>query len=208
MSAQSLFDPPCHFPWGWDRTASVRVKKTMMTIALLAVSLASQDAPPKTVPSVDLQRYAGRWFEIARFPNRFQRDCRGDVVVFYTVRPDGRLDVDNRCHKRDGSTDRASGVARLATDDGSNSKLEVRFAPAWLSLLPAVWGDYWIVALDPGYQLAVVGSPDRDYLWVLSRDPAPPEADVTRMIEIARGQGFDVTRLERTTQSGAVPQAD
>lgn len=180
----------------------------MMTIALLAVSLASQDAPPKTVPSVDLQRYAGRWFEIARFPNRFQRDCQGDVVVFYTVRPDGRLDVDNRCHKRDGSTDRASGVARLATDDGSNSKLEVRFAPAWLSLLPAVWGDYWIVALDPGYQLAVVGSPDRDYLWVLSRDPAPPEADVTRMIEIARGQGFDVTRLERTTQSGAVPQAD
>jgi apolipoprotein D and lipocalin family protein len=84
----------------------------------------------------------------------------------------------------------------------------VRFAPAWLSFLPAVWGDYWIVGLDAGYQLAVVGSPDREYLWVLSRNPAPPEADVTRMIEIAREQGFDVTQLERTSQSGKVPQTD
>jgi apolipoprotein D and lipocalin family protein len=130
------------------------------------------------------------------------------VVVFYEVRPDGRLNVDNRCRKADGSTDRASGVARLATDDGSNSKLEVRFAPAWLSFLPAVWGDYWIVGLDAGYQLAVVGSPDREYLWVLSRNHTPPEADVTRMIEIAREQGFDVTRLERTSQSGEVPQVE
>ena len=178
-------------------------------LALLVASVAvPQDAPPKTVPSVDLQRYAGRWFEVARFPNRFQRDCSGDVVVFYEVRRDGRLNVDNRCRKADGSTDRASGVARLATDDGPTSKLEVRFAPAWLSFLPAVWGDYWIVGLDAGYQLAVVGSPDRDYLWVLSRSPAPLEADVTRMIEIARGEGFDVTRLERTSQSGKVPQAD
>jgi apolipoprotein D and lipocalin family protein len=181
----------------------------MIMLALLVASLAlPQNAPPKTVPSVDLQRYAGQWFEIARFPNRFQRDCKGDVVVFYAVRPDGRLNVDNRCRKADGSTDRASGVARLATDDGSNSKLEVRFAPAWLSLLPMVWGDYWIIGLDAGYQLAVVGSPDREYLWVLSRNPAPPQAEVTRMIEIAREQGFDVTRLERTSQSGEVPQAE
>jgi apolipoprotein D and lipocalin family protein len=207
MSSGSLFDLPLTFHER-DRRALPGVKKTMTTLALFVAALAlAQDAPPKTVPSVDLQRYAGQWFEIARFPNRFQRDCSGDVVVSYTVRPDGRLNVDNRCRKTDGSTDRAAGVARLATDDGSNSKLEVRFAPAWLSFLPAVWGDYWIVGLDAGYQLAVVGSPNREYLWVLSRNPAPPEADLTRMIEIARAQGFDVTRLERTSQSGQVPQA-
>ena len=185
------------------------VAREMVTVALLLASLASpQGAPPATVSSVDLQRYAGRWFEIARFPNRFQRDCTGDVVVFYTVRPDGRLDVDNRCRKADGSTDRAVGVARRPTDGGPNSKLEVRFAPAWLSFLPAVWGDYWILGLDAEYQLAVVGSPDREYLWVLSRNPAPPEADLTRMIEIARDQGFDVKRLERTSQSGQAPPAE
>lgn len=185
------------------------VTEAMTTLALLVATLAlRQDAPPKTAASVDLQRYAGRWFEIARFPNRFQRDCKGDVVVFYTMRSDGRLDVDNRCRRTNGSTNRAVGVARLATGDGSNSKLEVRFAPAWLSWLAAVCGDYWIVGLEAGYQLAVVGSPDREYLWVLSRSPSPPEADVTRLIAIAREQGFDVTRLEPTSQSGEVPQAE
>jgi apolipoprotein D and lipocalin family protein len=164
--------------------------------------------PPKTVPAVDLERYAGQWFEIARFPNRFQRDCAGDVVVAYAVRPDGRLDVDNRCRKSDGSTARAVGVARRAGPDGSNAKLEVRFAPAWLSFISAVWGDYWVIGLDADYRLALVGSPDRDYLWLLSRDPAPPELEVTRMMQIARDQGFDVDRLERTSQSGEVPAPD
>ena len=178
----------------------------MIAIALVVAWMSSpQTALPQTVPSVDLQRYAGQWFEIARLPNRFQKDCTGDVVVFYTVRPDGGLDVDNRCRKVDGTTDRAVGVARLASDDGPNSKLEVRFAPAWLSFLSAVWGDYWIVGLDADYRMAVVGSPDRDYLWLLSRDSSPAEADVARMTGIARDQGFAVERLERTSQSGQVP---
>ena len=178
----------------------------MIALALLIASVASpQTAPPQTVPAVDLQRYAGQWFEIARFPNKFQQECAGDVVVFYTVRPDGRLDVDNRCRKADGTTDRAVGIARRASDDGSNSRLEVRFAPAWLSFIPAVWGDYWILGLDADYRLALVGSPDREFLWLLSRDPSPAEAEVSRMTSIARDQGFDVDRLERTSQTGQAP---
>lgn len=182
----------------------------MTALALVVASLvaAPQAGPPQTVSSVDLERYAGRWFEIARFPNRFQRDCAGDVVVFYTVRTDGRLDVDNRCRRTDGSTARAVGIARRAGPDISNAKLEVRFAPAWLSFIPAVWGDYWVLGLDADYRLALVGSPDRDYLWLLSRDPSPPEPEVTRMMQIARDEGFDVDRLERTTQSGKEPAAD
>jgi apolipoprotein D and lipocalin family protein len=181
-----------------------------MSPLVLMVTLLIQPAdarPPETAPSVDLQRYAGRWFEVARVPNRFQRDCAGDVVVFYTVRDDGRLDVDNRCRKADGTTARATGVARRANSEGSNSKLGVRFAPAWLSFIPAVWGDYWIVGLDPDYRYAVVGSPDREYLWLLSREPSPAQAEVEWMIEIARGEGYDVARLERTAQSGQVPPA-
>jgi apolipoprotein D and lipocalin family protein len=181
---------------------------TALAVLLASLFSTSQAAPPKTVASVDLDRYAGQWFEIARLPNRFQRDCAGDVVVFYTVRTDGRLDVDNRCRKADGSIARAVGVARRAAPDGSNAKLEVRFAPAWLSFVPAVWGDYWVLGLDADYRLALVGSPDRDYLWLLSREPSPPEAEVTRMKQIARSEGFDVDRLEQTSQSGKVPGVD
>ena len=200
MSSGSLFDLPLTFHER-DRRALPGVKKTMTTLALFVAALAlAQDAPPKTVPSVDLQRYAGQWFEIARFPNRLQRDCSGDVVVSYTVRPDGRLNVDNRCRKTDGSTDRAAGVARLATDDGSNSKLEVRFAPAWLSFLPAVWGDYWILGLDSDYRWATVGSPDRKYLWILSRTPQIGEAEYDRAVKHATDNGFDGSRLVRTPQ--------
>jgi apolipoprotein D and lipocalin family protein len=184
--------------------------KTNMGVAALLLLLAGGQSPagvPQTVAHVDLDRYGGQWFEVARYDNRFQRKCQGDVVVSYARRPDGRIDVDNRCRTTDGDTIQARGVARLATDDGSNSKLEVRFAPAWLSFIDAVWGDYWIVGLADDYRYAVVGSANREYLWLLAREAAPPERDVESMMALARAQGFDPGRLVRTTQSGQVPQA-
>lgn len=153
----------------------------------------------RVVESVDLERYAGRWYEIARLPNRFEEDCAGDVTADYTLRPDGKIDVVNRCHKTNGKREIAKGVARVA-DKATNAKLEVRFAPEFLSFLPQVWGDYQIIELATDYSYAVVGDPPRKYLWVLARTPQLDEAIYQKAVERAQAQGFDVTRLIKTMQ--------
>ena len=158
-----------------------------------------QEAPPSTVPEVDFNRYAGTWFELARFPNRFQRDCAGEVTATYAVREDGRIDVVNRCRTKEGGTKEAEGIARPASE-GETSKLEVRFAPGFLSFLPFVWGDYWIIDLADDYSTAVVGSPDREYLWVLSRTPSMTADVYQQLVAAAAREGFDVDRLVRTAQ--------
>jgi apolipoprotein D and lipocalin family protein len=166
-----------------------------------AAASAQTPAPVRAVPLVDLDRYAGDWFEIARFPNRFQRQCVGDVRATYARRPDGRVDVVNRCRTAEGETE-ARGVARIV-DERTFAKLKVRFAPAWLSWLPMVWGDYWIIGLAPDYSWAVVGDPDRDYLWILARAPHLDDASIAVARAAARDNGFDLTRLEPTSQAGA-----
>lgn len=156
-------------------------------------------AKVRPVEHLDVERYMGRWFELARYPNRFQKKCTGDVVVFYASRPDGRIDVRNTCATAKGPIE-ANGVARRVSANGPASVLEVRFAPAFLSFLP-VWGDYWVLDLAPDYSTAVVGTPDRDYLWILSRTPDVDAPTYARLIEAARTQGYDVSRIERTPQS-------
>jgi len=167
----------------------------LMTSASLSMSASE---PPRTVSRVDLSRYAGRWYEVARFPNRFQDQCAGDVVATYSLRPDGRIDVVNTCRKNDGTRDGANGVARVVAEDGSNSKLKVRFAPAYLSWLPAVWGDYWILDLGDDYTHAIVGDRNREYLWFLSRTPTISVELYDTLKKRAAAQGFDVSRLRQT----------
>jgi apolipoprotein D and lipocalin family protein len=182
-----------HHPW--------RLTLLFLAVALSASPAAAQPpAPVQPVPEVDLDRYVGRWYEIARYPNTLQRDCTGDVVVSYALRPDGRVDVRNLCATAQGAIE-AVGVARRADPGGPASVLEVRFAPAVLSFLPAVWGDYWILDLAPDYSTAVVGDPTRTYLWFLSRTPLIDGPTYARLIDAARRQGFDVDRLVRTPQS-------
>jgi apolipoprotein D and lipocalin family protein len=153
-----------------------------------------QELPPvRTVESVDLRRYAGDWYEVARLPNRFQRRCLGDVRATYTVRPGGRLDVLNQCRTAGGAI-AAKGIARVV-DIRTPAKLKVRFAPAALSFLPFVWGDYWILDLAADYSWSVVGSPDRKYLWILSRTPVLPSPVLEAAVDIARVNGFDAGRL-------------
>lgn len=156
--------------------------------------------PLRVVPSVDLSRYAGLWYEVARLPNRFEKKCVSDVTAEYTPRADGRIGVVNRCRKADGRLTAAEGVARPADKKGANSRLKVRFAPAFLSFLPFVWGDYQIIELAPDYSHAVVGDPSRKYLWILSRTPRLDEATYRRLNEAAAAQGFDVSRMIRTRQ--------
>lgn len=152
-------------------------------------------APPlPVVAELDLDRYAGTWHEIARYPNFFQRNCARDVTANYTRNPDGTIRVVNACRKDDGTLISAEGVARVV----ATARLEVRFAPAWLGWLPLVWGDYWVIDLGPDYRYAVVGTPSRDYLWILAREPRMDEETFARIAGRLAGLGFDAARLERS----------
>jgi len=170
---------------------------SLLTLVLGAAcfSLASAgEAPLEVVPSVDLNRYSGKWYEIARLPNRFQRDCSGTVTATYTLLPDGKIQVLNQCASTGGKNKSARGTARLVGGKEPNTKLKVSF----------FWpfsGDYWIIDLDPDYRWAVVGEPRRRYLWVLSREPQMDEETYRGIVERAAAKGFDVSQLIRTPQT-------
>jgi apolipoprotein D and lipocalin family protein len=181
------------------------MKTTALALAIAAAALQSDRRPLDVVLNLDLQRYAGRWYEVARFPNRFQDKCIGDVEANYTPRDDGRLTVLNRCRERDGTMTEAQGVARRVKGMPP-SVLEVRFAPAFLSLLPMVWGDYQVIALDDAHTHALIGTPDRKYLWILSRTAGLAPATYERLVATAKEQGFDVKRLVRTEHTGTTNQ--
>lgn len=153
------------------------------------------------VDSIDLRRYAGTWYEIARLPNRFQGKCLGNVTATYTLLEDGDIMVVNRCLGENGEYTEAEGLARRANSEGSNAKLKVRFAPSFLSFLPFVWGDYWVIDLAPDYSYAVVGEPNREYLWILSRTPTMDENILSEVLRRVSAQGYDLSRLMRTKQT-------
>jgi apolipoprotein D and lipocalin family protein len=167
----------------------------LIMIAGVILGCAAAPHPPlEVVPSVDLNRYVGRWYEIASFPTWFQKGCVGSTAE-YSLRPDGGIDVLNQCRKGpDGVLDSAKGQAWV-TDPATNAKLRVQF----------VWpfrGDYWIIDLGRDYEYAVVGHPSRDYLWILSRTPRMDSERYDRILERVRQKGYDVSRLARTRQPG------
>jgi apolipoprotein D and lipocalin family protein len=171
----------------------------LMIFSLPAFAQTGPTPQLETVASVDLNRYSGRWYEIARYPNRFQKDCNGNTTADYKLLPDGKIEVINQCRKSGGSLKAAKGEARIV-DGATNAKLEVRFAPSFLSFLPFVWGDYWITDLGPNYEYSVVGSPDRKYLWILARQPRLDEATYARILERAATRGFDPAKVIKTPQ--------
>lgn len=175
----------------------------LLLAALVPVAAAAGEHQPlSAIPSLDVPRYMGRWYEIAKYPNRFQRRCVGDTTATYALRPDATVGVVNRCRTGDGEFDEVDGVARqIGTAD--SPKLEVRFAPGWLGFVPFVWGDYWVIDLDPDYQLAAVSEPERDYLWILSRTPKVDTAKHAEMLDRLAAMGFDTVRLEATPQAAA-----
>ena len=163
---------------------------------LAAVSCGPRRPPPPTVPALDLARYAGRWYEIARLPAVFQRRCVRSWAEYTPLAAD-RLAVVNSCETADGEQRSIRGEARVV-DASSHAKLLVTFDTWFAWLLPRPrQGNYWVLALGAGYDTALVGTPDRRYLWILARTPRlAPEAE-TAMVERARALGFDVTRLVR-----------
>ncbi|QWE09012.1 lipocalin family protein [Polynucleobacter ibericus] len=160
------------------------------------------DVPVKTIPSLDVPRYLGTWYEIAKYPNWFQKKCVSNTKAVYSARTDGTLKVLNSCKTAGGETSEAEGTARQIGAKDS-PKLEVRFAPAWLSFIPLVWGDYWVIDLDPQYQVAVVSDPSREYLWILSRTPQLDKKVYEDVLQRIQNQLFDIRKLELTTQAPA-----
>jgi apolipoprotein D and lipocalin family protein len=148
--------------------------------------------PPQVVQSVDLSKYAGKWYEIARLPNWFELRCNGSVTATYSIRSDGRIDVVNECLSNSGTTITAQGVARVV-DPNTNAKLKVTFFGPFA-------GDYWILDLGPNYEYAVVGAPSRRYLWILSRTPRLNEELYRSLLAKMAAQGFDTSRMIRTFQ--------
>jgi apolipoprotein D and lipocalin family protein len=167
-----------------------------LMLGMFGVTEKNQTLP--TVPSVDFSRYSGKWYEIARLPTRFQKDCASDVTATYSLLSDQQIKVVNECRQQDGRIKQAEGKARIADAQGPKSKLEVRFAPAWLSWLPLVWGDYWIIDLAADYSYAVIGTPDRKYLWILARTPTLDESVFQRIKRESQAQGFPVDQLIKT----------
>jgi apolipoprotein D and lipocalin family protein len=166
------------------------------TAALLVLApLAAAETPPvASVEHVDLARYAGRWHEIAAFPMFFQRQCLGDTTADYALRPDGEVSVVNRC-RTDSGFDQANGRA-WAVPGGGNAQLKVSFFWPFRS-------DYWIIGLDENYRWAVVGNPNRKYLWILARTPELPADQLERALQAARAQGYDLAQLKYTPQGEA-----
>jgi len=180
------------------------LKRTVTLLGLLslvasppAVSASGETVPLATIAALDVIRYMGRWYEIAKTPNWFQRKCVSDTSAEYSLTPEGTVQVSNRCRMEKGEWNEAIGLARQIGGPTS-PKLEVRFAPAWLSFIPAVWGDYWIIDLDPGYQLVAISEPRREYLWVLSRNPQIKPEAYDALLQRLRGLGFDTNKLEIT----------
>jgi apolipoprotein D and lipocalin family protein len=157
------------------------------------------DQAVKTIAVLDVSRYLGTWYEIAKFPNWFQKKCASNTKAVYSAKPDGNLRVLNSCKTAAGETSEAEGLARQIGSKDS-PKLEVRFAPEWLSFLPLVWGDYWVIDLDPQYQLAAVSDPKREYLWVLSRTPQLDPKVYADLLQRLKQQQFDIQKLEITAQ--------
>ena len=166
------------------------------TAALSACGTTPSDAPP-SVARVDLQRYAGTWYEIAKIPNRFQDHCAGNTTAVYQLRDDGRIGVVNSCADKDGRRDNAAGVARVV-DPKTNAKLEVSFVSLFGWQL--FWGAYWVVELAPDYSHVIVGHPERRYGWILSRTPTLPQPTLEYLMRRLTELGYSPAAFEATRQ--------
>lgn len=175
----------------WLLLSIVFISTTIL--AYLMISNNSQAQALETVPYVDLDRYAGKWYEIASFPQRFQKGCHCTTAE-YSLSEKGYVIVENRCNKDSvhGRESYIKGKAFLVADSG-NAKLMVQF----------FWpfrGKYWIIDLAKDYSYAVVGHPNRKYLWILSRTPKMTDTMYNEIVTKLKAKGFDISRLQKTVQ--------
>lgn len=152
------------------------------------------------IPSLDLSRYLGRWYEICRLPLKYEDETATDITATYALNAGGSVRVDNRCFDEDGEPSQAVGEAKPVDD--ANSRLKVTFLPEFVRWIPFTSGDYWVLKIDPEYQTALVGTPDRKNLWLLARQPDLPDAVRDEYLSEARRQGFDLSELITPAHTG------
>lgn len=149
---------------------------------------------PQPSRAVDLTQYLGKWYELARYENRFEHGCEA-VTAAYALLPDGRISVRNSCHAGglDGPLRVATAKAKIVPSSG-NAKLKVSFFG------PFYVGNYWVLDRAEDYSWSIVGEPSGNYLWILAREPQPAEAQLQLVIRRAAELGYDTERLRMTQQ--------
>ena len=193
----------------WHNKKAWLTFATISAMALLMSSAYAQNSEiatqahsqgkPKAVDAIDVQKYAGTWYEVARLPMYFQRNCVSDVQAKYSLNADKTIRVNNQCMNREGELDVSEGIAYPQND--GNSQLKVSFLPKGLRWVPFSKGDYWVLRVDEDYQVALVGGPSHRYLWLLSRIPDVDEAVIEDYLNTAKAQGYDLSKLIRTKHS-------
>jgi len=183
---------------------------SLLCVAALASGVAAttpaaaQPAPVTALPVLDIPAYMGTWYQVAWFPNRFQKQCVSDTAATYRRIPEG-VEVTNRCRNAAGEVESIVGLARpdgatISGDKLQPAQLEVSFLPGWLRWLP-IWGSYWVIQLADDGRYAVVGEPGREYLWVLSRTPGLAPADESAIRSRLVQQGYDLGRWQNHKHS-------
>jgi len=173
----------------------------VVLIGLGAATLAyAQTKPLQTVDKVQLDRYLGVWYEIARKPMYFENKCSRDITATYTLNENGNVSVTNRCLSKDGQLQQSIGEA-FVQNAPFNTKLKVSFLPEAIRWLSVARGDYWILKIDDDYQTVLIGEPRRKYMWVLSRSAQPDQAVVNEYLEYAKSVGYNLTDLIHTKQT-------
>ncbi|MCI7551985.1 MAG: lipocalin family protein [Actinomycetaceae bacterium] len=160
------------------------------------------DQSVTAVKTLDLERYLGLWYEIARLPLKWEDANATNVTAHYSLKDDGKIRVDNRSFDAEGKPDQA--IAEATPVDGEPGQLTVNFLPKYIRWIPFTSGDYWVLKIDPDYQVALVGTPDHENLWVLAREPKISESTLTEYLTEAEVQGFDLSKLIRPVHDGRV----
>lgn len=178
----------------------------MRYIALFLIFLVNISYSIDITPIVNFHssRYLGNWYEIARLPNRFERKCITPITAHYSVNPDNNLQiiVVNKCNTKDNELNIVTGIG-VFVESITIGKLKVTFLPKWLRWLPFGYGDYWILNTDYDH-ISVVGSPNHEYLWILSRTENITRENLEQAIKVAKDQGFDLSKLIFNYSNGGI----
>ncbi len=167
------------------------MKRLILTTLFLSLSftiLQAQNVEIHAVKQFDKEKYLGKWHEVARLPNFFQKQCIKNIQAEY-VEKNGGIEVINQCTKEGNITDTAIGFATFENEIGS--ELKVSFLPEYIRWLPFTKGDYWVLRIDPDYQVSLVGDPDHEYLWVLARDPKVSPEIIQDYLKTAQDFGYN-----------------